>query len=172
MSKTIRSLFILASLACLPLLAAEKVKVDKLAVKTLPAQVYGQLQKGKDLSLIWKSPDFKPAQTCKIGEIVWKAPQRIGEVIPYLKAQLPEAQAKVGYYTLDLTVTDAKPSRSTFWGGSFHGFCVVEGAVKDPSGKVVAAFVTKEKTEWAGMEDTMKPGLDRMIGGIQSELFK
>lgn len=162
----------LACLAAIPALAAEKVKVDKLVVKTLPAQVYGQLQKGKDLSLVWKGPDFEGGRTFKIGGISWKAPERLGEVLPYLKAQLPEVASANGFYTLDLVVTDAKPSKTSWLGHTTHGFYVMEGAVKDQSGKLVAAFVTKEETSAVGFDETAKPGLDKTISGIVGELFK
>lgn len=172
MSKTIRSLFVLASLACLPLLAAEKVKVDTLAVKTLPAQVYSQLQKGKNLSLVWKGPDFEPSKSFKIGSISWKAPVRIGEVLPYLNQQLPSVASPTGYYILNLVITDAKASYSGIISNTY-GYYVMEGQVVDPnSGKVVAAFVTREKAEWVGVELTLKAGLDRTISGIMNELFK
>ncbi len=168
MSKTIRSLFILASLACLPLLAAQKVKVDKLAVKTLPAQVYSQLQKGKDLSLIWRGPDFNPSRSFKIGKVDWEAHERIGEAISYLNTQVPLFAPKTpGYYTLDLAVTDAQVGKTftVFWK---DGFIVLEGVVKDPDGKVVAAFVNKEKA----LEYTLDSCVDKALGGIKDELFK
>ena len=53
-----------------------------------------------------------------------------------------------------------------------QAFYVMEGAVKDPEGKVVAAFVTKEESESVDFTYSLKPGVERTVSGIASELFK
>ena len=176
MKKTLKlTLVMLASLFVLPmgtLTAAEKVKVDKLTVKTLPSETYPLFQAGKKLSLTWRATGFNTMRGFKVGEITWKAEERLGEVTSYLKSQIPDIASATGYYTLDLAITDAKASHTSWHGHTTHGYFVIEGAVKDAEGKVVAAFVTKEEAEQVGMDESMKPGIDRVISGIASELFK
>ena len=162
----------LAALFVLPLSATEKVKVEKLTVKSLPAETYPLLQKGKKLSLVWKSPEFTPGRGFKVGEVSWKADDRLGEVTPYLKAQIAEIASASGFYTVDLAVTEAKASSTSWHGHTTHGYYLLEGRVKDGEGKVVAAFVTKEEHEQVGFDETLKPGIDRTVSGIASELFK
>ena len=172
MKKFLRlALVLLAALVVLPLSAAEKVKIEKLTVKTLPAETYPLLEKGNRLSLVWKGNGFAPSRGFKLGEIAWKADVRLSEVSTNLKPRVAEIAKPGGFYTLDLTVTDVMTGAN---GVFFHtdGTIVLEGLVKDPDGKLVAAFVTKEKEEPAGLAFSFLPGIDRLISGINSELFK
>jgi len=168
------TLVMLAALFLLPVVpgrAAEKVKVDNLTVKTLPAETYPLLQKGKKLSLLWKADGFTPSRGFKVGKIEWKAEDRVAEVSTTLKAQIVDIASPTGLYTLDLAITEAKAGTL----GYVHnttGFFILEGQVKDVDGKVVAAFITKEESAFAGMNYTLTVGVDKAISGIASELFK
>ena len=163
----------LLALATSPLSAAEKVKIDKLTVKTLPADVYPLLQKGKNLSLFWKGPEFAPSRKFKAGEIAWKADNRVSEVSTTLKAQIGDLASPGGFYTLEMAVTEAQAGVVRSVGSNTAGFYILEGQVKDPDGKVVGAFVTREESEWAGLgQYSLKPGVERSLSGIASELFK
>lgn len=161
-----------ALLLALPLLASEKVKVDKLSVRTLPAETYAKLEKAKRLSLIWRDPSFDPSRGFKPGDLEWKAENRVGEVATYLKEQLATfGTTKEGAYILELAITEAQAGDIGYtWNKT--GYFILEGRVKDAEGKIVAAFVTKEEDEFAGMAKSLKPGVDRALSGISSELFR
>jgi len=174
MKRSLRfALVMLASLSALPmtLTAAEKVKIEKLTVKTLPPETYALLEKGNRLSLVWKGKAFVPSQGFKLGEIAWKADVRQSEVSTNLKPRVLEVAKPGGFYTLDLAITDAMAGAVGFISHT-DGTFVLEGRVKDPDGNVVAAFVTKEKEEQAGMAFSFLPGIDRIVSGINSELFR
>lgn len=169
MKKTV--LLTLVLMFGLVLTASERINPDKLTVKTLPAEVYAKLEKGKRLSRIWKNSESAPSRGFKMGDIEWKAENRVGEVASYLKEQAQTIGSKDGYYTLELAVTEAAGGDLGYmWNKT--GYFILEGRVKDPEGRVLAVFVTKEEDEFGGMAKTLKPGVDRAIGGIVSELFK
>ena len=162
---------IVLSMLVLPLMAAEKVKIDKLTLKTLPAEVYPMLQKGKNLSLFWKGPEFVPGRGFKVGVVEWRSEVRITELSANLKARVAEVATPGASYTLDLVVTGTKAG---VVGAFVHtdGYYELEGSVRTLEGKLVAAFVTHEKDEQVGLGFSLLPGLDRTVSGIVSELFK
>lgn len=162
---------IVISMFVIPLMAAEKVKVDKLTLKTLPAEVYPLLQKGNNLSLFWKGPEFVPGRGFQVGEIAWKAENRVSEVLTTLSNQIGGIASPGGSYKLEMAITDARAGVNGMMSNT-AGFYVLEGQVKDRDGKVVAAFVSKEESQWVGMEYTLKGGVEHSISGIASELFK
>jgi hypothetical protein len=150
--------------------AGERVNPDNLKVKSLPEAIYAKLEKSKRLSRLWQAAEFAPGRGFKVGDIEWKAENRVGEVASYLKEQVQTIGSKNGFYTLDLVVTEALAGKASMvWNTT--GYFILEGRVTDPEGHVVAAFVTKEEdSQFTGF--TLKPGIDNAISGIVSELFK
>lgn len=170
MKNPLKALLVILSVG-LVAMASERVNPDSLTVKSLPVEVYAKLEKGKKLSRIWKDASFSAARGYKVPELDWKAENRVGEVSSYLKENLPTMGTKDGYYSLDLIVTEAVQGTIGYFGNK-TGYFILEGQVKDADGHVVAAFVTKEEDEFGNMAKTLKPGVDRAISGIVSELFK
>jgi hypothetical protein len=150
--------------------AGEKVEVTELKVKSLPGDVYSKLAPGERLSLLYKSPEFDPSKGYSIGRVDYKAAERIGDILTYLKEQTQSMGTSGAPYTLDLTLTDADPGKS----GNFknnYGFVVIEGVVKKGD-TPVAFFVSKEKGELGGFAITERPAVDRILSGIDGELFR
>ena len=157
--------------------AGESISISKLTEKTLPAETYGKLSKGKQLTYLWKSPAFKPALGFKLGAITWEAPYQATEVQIVLGDQAPGiVRRKASHYTLELAVTGASEDRggisNRLWKN--HGFFILEGRVLATDGSVVAAFLTKEEDQFGGVNQgpTFLPGVGRALDGIATELFK
>lgn len=162
----------LTVLSSLPMLAGEKVKLEKLAVKTLPVEAYSALQPGKKLTHVFKTSGFIPSNGFKVGTVDYKAENRVGEAFDYLKNQLATMEKSNSIYTLNLTVVDADPGKMGVAFGNNWGFILVEGVVLEGSNPV-AYFVTKEKGDWGGIGViSQKPSVDKILSAISAELLK
>lgn len=159
-------------IASMYVIAGEKVKLDKLIVKTLPVEAYASLRDGKKLTHIFKLPSFSPSSGFKVGKIEYRAENRVGEAFEYLKSQLSTMEKSDSPYTLNLTVVDADPGKVGVAFGNNYGFFLVEGVVLDGT-TPVAYFVTKEKGDWGGFGViSQKPSVDKILSAISAELFK
>ena len=157
--------------------AGESVSLGKLTEKTLPADVYAKLSKGKQLTYLWKAPGFQPELGFKVGKVEWQTEAIVADAQVLLGSQAPWiAPVRGDYYTLDLAVTDASGDHGGFWTSLWQkrGYFVLEGRVLAPDGTLAAAFVTKEEDQFGGVDNgpTFLPGVGRSLRAISTELFK
>lgn len=147
------------------LMAGYPVKLEKLPLKTLSADTYAKLAKGKNLTWVWKDEGFDASKGFLIGEVAMKSETRSGEILAYLKEQLLLIEKKGAAYTLNVTVVDYSG------GNPFLGPDITFEATITKQGKVVAFFVDKEisasrrpgnKGGW-----DPKPAVDALLGGLE-----
>ena len=158
-------------------MAGESVSLGKLTEKSLPPEVYSKLSSGKQLTYLWRAPEFKPERGFKVGKVEWQADSLLASVHVALCDRVPTLSTHKGsHYTLELAVTEASEDRGGFW-TTFkqkHGYFILEGRVLDPDGSLVGAFVTKEEDQLGGYDNipTFAPGVERALSGIARELFR
>ena len=163
-----KSVLVTAILAGNALMAGYPVKLEKLPLKTLPADTYAKLAKGKNLTWVWKEEGFDGSKGFMIGDVAMKSEIRSGEILAYLKEQLLLIEKKGAAYTLSVTVVDYSG------GNPFLGPDITFEGTITKQGKAVAFFVDKEisashrvgnKGGW-----DPKPAVDRFLGSLDKGL--
>jgi hypothetical protein len=139
--------------------------------KTLPPAMYEQLKSGKKLDKVWVDPSYDKAKGFKVAPLAYKAELRVGDVMDSLNKVLGTLATADSGFTLKVAVV--KVSTKTFTGfGNIMGAVTVEGQVLDTDGKVVAAFITKEKAGgFGGGKDDYATACDRIASDIAKDLL-
>ena len=159
-----KSILFAAVLAGNALMAGYPVKLEKLPLKTLPADTYAKLAKGKHLTWVWKEEGFDASKGFQIGDVAMKSENRSGEILAYLKEQLNLIEKKGAAYILNVTLVDYSG------GNPFLGPDITLEGTITKQGKSVACFVDKEisashrngnKGGW-----DPKPAVDAFIGNL------
>ncbi len=118
------------------LVAGDPLLLKTLTVRTLPADSYGQMKKGKgsdQFSWAWKDPSFKGSEGFHLEELRYVADERNGRVQSYLRDQLTNEERRSGGYALTIAVT-------YYTVDSVGPQMILEGTLSN-GGKPVARFV-------------------------------
>jgi len=128
----------LAILFSLPVLAGDEVK-------TLPAAMYDSMKSGKKLEKVFVDPSFDRAKGFKLSEVEYRDELLNSSITDALKKSIGMVVRSDSPYTLHLAIVNV--TTKTFTGfGDVMGKLTVEGKILDAEGKVVVAFIAREKS--------------------------
>jgi len=138
MKKLVLGSVLFFTLGLQPVLGAE--------VRTLPAEIYGQLKGDKRMGKLWISPKFDGAKGITAGTATSVVDSQYSNVTDYIPYALGRITTEGSPYTLNVTIIELTV-KNLFATGFMSATLGFEGQVLDPEGNLMVAFRTREETK-------------------------